>query len=120
MPYLHLHGISSIGRFEGSGSVWVRGSDKRTPITVPNFDHGFCPNVHSDKPAWYKVTDAQLAVCNYKNVLQGHLHDVHIPVDVLVCHDSMCTNVAHSVTLNEYASSIMNAFMHILGTCLKP
>lgn len=63
--------------------------------------------IYSKRAAWYKANEGHLN--DYKLRLQYALRNIVVPVDALVCRDTLCHNVSHSHMLNLYAKSISNA-----------
>jgi len=73
--------------------------------------------LYYSKPAWEKVTDAQVSA--YKDVLKLELSSIHIPINAIMCTDVSCSDNDHFESINNYVECISKACLRA-AECTVP
>ena len=73
--------------------------------------------VHASKIAWYKADACHIA--KYKEILNGNLLHIRLPVDALLCQDVLCCNTDHITALDCYSQAITEACLNA-ANCAIP
>ena len=77
---------------------------------------GFADKVHTPCASWVKATNDDLL--NYQCLLNQYLHNIHLPVDALLCNNIQCSSASHFQEINKFAAALTDACLAAAETAI--